>query len=251
MGKRKYDWALIQKYYDEGHTYAEVGEKFGCRPGAFPRAIERGEFKSRNGRAAQVKKTEAFKDDRLLDLAAQYKAGASYHDLVSSKLFSMAEFNYARDNGYMVVRNKQEQSAMRIKKYGPSRHSEEFKQTLSERQSLHNSGGRCKWYWVGDQRVQGTWERDGGLKLTELGIEWRKCAGKADIIRYVLDDKERRYTPDFYLPAHDIYLEFKGFWWGDDRRKMDAVLSQSLKHIVILEKAAYLDLVHNNILLRS
>jgi hypothetical protein len=134
-------------------------------------------------------------------------------------------------------------SAMQLKRkqgWKPAPMGPEARSALSERQSLNNSGGRCKWFWVGDQHVQGTWERDAGIKLTELGVEWRKCAGKADIITYVLDGKTRRYTPDFYLPAFNLYLEFKGYWWGNDRAKMDAVLEQHPeKNIAIIEEQNY------------
>ncbi len=93
--------------------------------------------------------------------------------------------------------------------------------------------------------MQGTWERDAGLKLTEIGIEWRKCAGLDDMLSYVLDGRSRRYLPDFYIPEYDLYLEFKGYWWGDDRRKMDAVLEQHPEvNIAILEKEQYLLLLN-------
>ena len=88
------------------------------------------------------------------------------------------------------------------------------------------------------QKVQGTWERDFAEKLTKLGIEWRKCAGKKDVVWYTLDGKQKAYTPDFYLPAIDVYFELKGYWWGRDKEKMDAVFTQhpNIKIAVILKK---------------
>ncbi len=170
-----------------------------------------------------------------------YDAGMSQRELRDKHGVHFKSMALAAKRGDLVLRSKAEANTNSVKKgrATPS-YPEGWREALSERQSLRNSGGRCKWFWVGDQHVQGTWERDAGIKLTELGIEWRKCAGKADILTYTLDGKTRRYTPDFYLPAHDLYLEFKGYWWGDDRRKMAAVIEQHPeKNIAVIETAAY------------
>lgn len=48
------------------------------------------------------------------------------------------------------------------------------------------------------------------------------------------------HTPDLFLKEYDVYLEIKGYWWGDDKRKMDAVKQQHPeKKIVIIEKNEY------------
>lgn len=55
-----------------------------------------------------------------------------------------------------------------------------------------------------------------------------------------MNGKTRSYTPDFYLEDYDLYLEIKGFWWGDDREKMDIVLeTHPEKKICIIEKEKY------------
>lgn len=115
--------------------------------------------------------------------------------------------------------------------------SEEHKLKLSIKQSLHNTGGRSKWYTVAGQKVQCSWERNIALKFEELGIDWQKVKSPWKIF---WKGKERRYTPDFYLPKLDLYLEIKGFWWRDDREKMNIVLEQHKhKRIVIVEKVEY------------
>ena len=75
--------------------------------------------------------------------------------------------------------------------------------------------------------------------MDSLQIRWTKCS---ETISYVLDNKRKRYTPDFYLPEFDMYVELKGYWWGDDRRKMDAVLDQHPElRIIIVEKDEFAD----------
>ena len=41
-GNPIYDWAAVQRYYDEGHTYKECRAKFGFCPAAWTKAVQRG-----------------------------------------------------------------------------------------------------------------------------------------------------------------------------------------------------------------
>lgn len=120
------------------------------------------------------------------------------------------------------------------------RHTEETKRKLSEKMSINNKGGRCKWYEVSGQKVQGTWERDIAMKLDELNIKWAKLKTNKDTLQYELDGKQKSYTPDFYLEEYDLFLEIKGFWWGNDKNKMKAVMEQHpQKRVIIVEKQEY------------
>lgn len=119
-------------------------------------------------------------------------------------------------------------------------HSVESKQKLSETMSIRNKGGRCKWYEVDGQLLQGTWERDFAMKLTELGIKWVKIKTNSYTLKYIMDGVVRNYTPDFYLPDNDLFIEVKGFWWGRDKEKMRLVQEQHSKvNIVIIEKEQF------------
>jgi hypothetical protein len=248
---RKLDWAMIQQEYDSGLTYAELKEQHGIHSQSFNNARKRGDFVSRSRTEAALLATSNGHIPPRYDwdlLQQEYDNGMSYRQLQAKYGISQHGLNKARKCGRLKTRTVSEALVLKVTQgwtRPPNVMGAEARTALSERQTLHNSGGKCKWFDVGDQRVQGTWERDAGLKLTELGIEWRKCAGRDDIIRYVLDGKERRYTPDFYLPAYDVYLEFKGYWWGDDRRKMDAVLARTDRNIAILEKDRYYELIND------
>lgn len=118
--------------------------------------------------------------------------------------------------------------------------TEESKRKISLSKSINNKGGRCKWFEIAGQKVQGTWERDITLKFEELNIKWQKLKTNQHTFDYVMDSKTRCYTPDFYLPQYGIYLEIKGRWWGRDREKMDIVMkTYPDKKIVIIEKQDY------------
>lgn len=120
------------------------------------------------------------------------------------------------------------------------KHTEETKKIISLKLSINNKGGRSKWYDIAGQKVQGTWERDIALKFEELGLTWIKLKTNKDVLEYIMDGKMRSYTPDFYLPKYDIFLEIKGYWWGRDKEKMDIIFkTYPNKKIVIIEKEQY------------
>ena len=45
--RRKYDWAAVQRYYDEGHSFLECSREFGFVSGAWHKAKMRGEIRQR------------------------------------------------------------------------------------------------------------------------------------------------------------------------------------------------------------
>lgn len=118
------------------------------------------------------------------------------------------------------------------------KHSGETRNKISLSQAGNNRGGRCKWFEVNGIKVQGTWERDFAIKLSEFGIKWQKV--KSFTEQYVDDQGvTRRYTPDFYLEDFDIFIELKGYWWGNDKRKMEIILSSTKSKIIVIEKDEY------------
>lgn len=133
-----------------------------------------------------------------------------------------------------------QQAKIKSGQYKPNRMGLAARQKLSEEQSLRNRGGKSKWFDVNGIKVQGTWERNIAVKLNELKIAWDKPKTNSDLFKYVLDGKLKSYAPDFYLPEFDLYLEVKGYWWGNDRNKMEAVIQQHPdKRILIIEKDQY------------
>lgn len=111
----------------------------------------------------------------------------------------------------------------------------EARKRLSEEQSLRNRGGRSKWHDVGGVQVQGTYEKQFAEALNNQNVVWEKVKTNNHIFKYEMDDKIRSYAPDFYLPEYDLYVEIKGFWWGNDEAKMECVKTQhSDKNLVVI-----------------
>lgn len=155
-------------------------------------------------------------------IQTDYDAGMTYRDIAAKYGMSQQSIATARKRGDIVTRNRSEAMGLRVEKYGPNVMGQAARDKLAIRMSENNPGGRSKWFTVAGKKVQGTWERDFALYLEEHGVEWQR----GQPLAYVLDGKERHYTPDFYLPQFDRYVEVKGYWWGDDRRKMQAVMEQ-------------------------
>jgi len=109
--------------------------------------------------------------------------------------------------------------------YKTSSMGKEARQRLSERQSLKNSGGKCKWFEVDGQMLQGTWERDCALQFKQHSVSWKKITKYP--YSYTIDEAQKSYTPDLFLSELDIILEIKGFWWGNDEEKMKMVLESN------------------------
>lgn len=113
--------------------------------------------------------------------------------------------------------------ALRFRKGKP--HTIESKLKISIARSINNKGGRSKWYEVDGRKVQGTYERDLALFFETKGICWIKPTTSNHSFTYEMDGKIKTYTPDFYLYENDQYVEVKGYWWGNDRQKMNIIIT--------------------------
>lgn len=171
-----------------------------------------------------------------IEIQKDYDSGLSFRGLQHKYGIAFNSLVNAKNRGDLITRTKSEASKLRIAEHGPTVMGQDARRRLSERMSQHNPGGKSKWYEVSGKKVQGTWERNFALYCNENNIAWDRCKPW----KYVLDGKIKSYTPDFYLPAFDLYVEIKGRWWGNDRAKMDAVIEQHPdKKILIIEKQEY------------
>lgn len=176
-------------------------------------------------------------------IQSAYDAGMSWRELGESFGISQRSISLARNRGDILT-GRSISDAMRIAvargRIKPHRQTVEQRRAISVRQSSRNSGGRSKWFEVRGIKLQGTWERDLAIKMDEWGLRWERVNGRKSAWPYMLDGKEKHYTPDFYLPDHRLWIEVKGHWWGDDRRKMKAVMKRyPRRKIVIIGKSEF------------
>lgn len=92
----------------------------------------------------------------------------------------------------------------------PIKHTVEAKRKISEARTKYLEGNNhIEWFSVNGIKVQGKWEKQVAENFLELGINFSRIKLKYDVYR--------TYTPDFYLPDLDAYVEVKG--WLSDRDK--------------------------------
>lgn len=103
--------------------------------------------------------------------------------------------------------------------------SKETREKLSmiRSMSIDRSGGFTDvgWYKVKnisgkEFTVRGTWELTIANLLNERNILWIRN----QILKYRKDDIMKSYNPDFYLPCSNEYIEVKGYYSDNDKRKM-------------------------------
>lgn len=155
--------------------------------------------------------------------------GASWRELRGQFRISFRQLQIGKKRGFFVSkRSRAEGIALGVVRGRFIRQqSIETRALISVALSINNKGGRCKWYDVAGQKVQGTWERDLAIKFEEWGLRWRKLGRwRKDAWPYTMAGKTRHYTPDFLLTDMQKWLEVKSRWWGNDEAKMVAVLQQ-------------------------
>lgn len=165
-----------------------------------------------------------------------YDNGLSYRGIAEKYGMSQQSVANAKKRGDLKTRDRSASMKLHFKTTPANKMGVKARKRQSERMSENNPGGKSKWFELDGKKVQGTWELNFAIHCNENGIAWERCKPW----KYVMDGKVRNYTPDFYIPSKNLYIEIKGRWWGDDRRKMDCVIEQHPdKNILIIEKEQY------------
>lgn len=141
------------------------------------------------------------------------------------------------------------------KTYKSHPHTQETREKLSQIQSERikkmGSGGfkNIKWYYVKNHEddsivVRGKWELFVSELLNKHGIKWFR----GNALKYKdQNNATHRYSPDFYLPDMDAYIEVKGYFSEKDKNKMNLTLQQNKVSIVLIDTFWYHKLLNNEI----
>ena len=73
----------------------------------------------------------------------------------------------------------------------------------------------------GEIKLNGSYEHKYALYLDSNSVKWYYEPKYFDLI---LNEKETSYTPDFYIPSQDKYIEIKGYWRDDSKEKYELFL---------------------------
>lgn len=96
--------------------------------------------------------------------------------------------------------------------------SDDVRKVLSEKRIKHLENSKhINWidtYNINNEliKVQGNWEKEFALSCNRLGVLYERKSVKFT--------NSSRYTPDFYLPEYNFFVEIKGFLYEKDKYKM-------------------------------
>lgn len=65
-------------------------------------------------------------------------------------------------------------------------------------------------------KFHGQWEVKFAMNLDDKKVEWRRPSEK---FQYTFEGKTRNYTPDFWIPEMNAYIEIKGYTTPKDEAK--------------------------------
>jgi len=109
------------------------------------------------------------------------------------------------------------------KQYARSHHPNSTASLARSRVSCNNVPG-CPYNGKqGYIEMRSSWEMLYAVYLDCKGVDW-KYESKAFTLK--LEDRTFSYTPDFYLPATDEYVEVKGYFSKHNKRRMKLFASQ-------------------------
>jgi hypothetical protein len=106
---------------------------------------------------------------------------------------------------------------------------------------LEKHSQQCKWFEYNNGKknicVQGTWEKKFVEFLISQNIKWDRFK-----LSY---NKTRTYTPDFYLPDYNIFVEIKGWMRDRDKFKMWKTLDENHVDIRLVDNLQIIEDLYN------
>lgn len=91
--------------------------------------------------------------------------------------------------------------------------------------------------------LHGSWELEYAKYLDYNKIKWMR---NKDTFKYIFEDKERQYTPDFYLLDTKEYIEIKGYKTDKDNAKWKQFPENKILKILMKKDLIMLDIKINN-----
>lgn len=127
------------------------------------------------------------------------------------------------------------------------RHTPEEKKRLSEtimkkvqNGTWHLSFSKSRTHEYKGIKFHGLWEVKFAMNLDDKNVKWRRPTEK---FQYIFEGKSRNYTPDFWIPELESYVEIKGYTtpkdeakWSQFPLKLIVLKGEDLVNLGILEE---------------
>lgn len=163
------------------------------------------------------------------------------------------QYELAKEKGEILLMSDETKKKISDKKTG-SIVTNETKSKISFQRSRFleeiGSGGfkHIKWYKIKNIKneefiVRGTWELLIAELLNTHNIYWVR---KKYLKYHDNDDIKRTYTPDFYIPLYDRYIEVKGYFSEKDKLKLTQVIFENKINLLLIKEY---DIKNQNILI--
>ncbi len=139
------------------------------------------------------------------------------------------------NNSRVISEDQKQRQSATLKEYRKTHkqnHTEETKKKLSEiaKKQTHRRLLRSTRMYNGVM-LDSSWEEALAVRLDELGVKWIR---PSQPLKYTLNEEERNYFPDFYLPDFDLYLDPKNpHAFKVQKPKID-VISTSIPNLVFI-----------------
>ena len=157
------------------------------------------------------------------------------------------QFTKAKEEGREIIISEETRKKLGNYWRGKS-HTEEEKLKISkgikkailnnpDSYSSTNVNGRVKHYIFNGVKLDGLWELEVAKYLENNNIKWERPKNG---FKYIWNNSEHIYFPDFYLPEYNYYIEVKGY-----QRDRDLYKWQSIEHIIII-KHKEIENIRNN-----
>lgn len=106
-----------------------------------------------------------------------------------------------------------------------------------ESYSSMNVNGRVKKVDYNGILLDGNWEAIVAKYLDDNNIKWERVNSG---FKYIWNNSEHLYFPDFYLPKYNIYIEVKGY-----QRDRDIYKWKTLNNLLILKESEIIKIKNN------
>jgi very-short-patch-repair endonuclease len=224
MGKKKYDWGEIQKFYDTGKTLAEISRTYGPASSSIDKAIKTGKFISRPRRILDINIIQKLLDNGLdvqevsklencsvtaiydhiksgvivydvIDVKAKrdlseiqeyYYEGNSLRDCVVKFNISMQTLGKATREGRFITRNLCDAMKIAVPKY-PRKMSDAAKKKMSENMKKRHAAGTA--HCLGSNRwwSEPSYPEKFFMKIIARDFEDKNYLTEMPFFRYSLD----------------------------------------------------------------
>lgn len=184
------------------------------------------------------KQTTYFSDPAFKEYKKTNKHAITYRNQFTKAKAEGKEFIVSEETIQKIKKSRNLRSDELNKSIG-----KKVSKTLLEKSAKgewHTSLARKMHHTYKGVDLHGTWELKYAQYLDSKNILWERCK---ESFKYLFEGKWRYYTPDFYLPETDEYIEIKGYKTEKDDakwvqfpkyRKLKVLMERELKELNIL-----------------